>query len=121
MGNKGKCKFCGEEKNLIKAHIIPRNFYVGRRTEKYRSVDTQTGKWTHCQSGIYDKSILCSNCDGKILKLFDDEAYRVLLNSEYVHPIQENLSSKLFEFRANQFNYKLLRKFFISVLWRASV
>ena len=121
MGNKGKCKFCGEEKDLIKAHIIPRNFYIGRKTEKYISVDAQTGKWTHCQSGIYDKSILCSDCDGKFLKLFDDEAYKVLLNSEYLIPIKATSTSKLFALESNQFNYKLLRKFFISVLWRASV
>lgn len=26
----GICKFCGQEKKLIKAHIIPKKFYLGR-------------------------------------------------------------------------------------------
>lgn len=108
-------------KKLIKAHIVPRNFYLNRKNEKYRSVDVQTGHWKQCQSGTYDSNILCEDCDGKIIKLFDDEAYKVLLNYEYINPMQENASSKLFKLCSDQFNYDLLRKFFVSVLWRASI
>ena len=27
------CKFCRQEKKLIKAHIIPRNFYLARKVD----------------------------------------------------------------------------------------
>ena len=49
--NKGVCKFCGGEKELIKAHIIPRNFYINYKQDKYRSVDLNTGKWEQRQCG----------------------------------------------------------------------
>ena len=118
----GKCKFCGEEKELIKAHIIPRNFYLYRKQDKYRAIDSVTGKGRQIQSGIYDTEILCKDCDGKILKLFDDEAYRVLLNNNnFIKSISQKANSKVYKLDSSQFNYSLLRKFFISVLWRASV
>lgn len=31
----GICKFCGQEKKLIKAHIIPKKFYLGLSEDKY--------------------------------------------------------------------------------------
>ena len=35
------CKFCGKEKKLIKAHIIPRNFYLARKNDKLISIYVQ--------------------------------------------------------------------------------
>ena len=71
MTLKNTCKFCGQEKKLIKAHIIPKNFYLDYKKEQYMSVDSLSGKFKIQQNGAYDKNILCSDCDGKILGKFD--------------------------------------------------
>lgn len=119
--NKGVCKFCGGEKELIKAHIIPRNFYINYKQDKYRSVDLNTGKWEQRQCGAYDKNILCSDCDNGVFKKFDDEGYRILLQECKNHTEKNYNNSILYHFKKNDFNYLLLRKFFISILWRASI
>ncbi len=119
--NKGVCRFCGEEKELIKAHIIPRNFYINYKQDKYRSVDLNTGKWEQKQCGVYDKNILCSDCDNGTFKKFDDEGYRILLQEYKNHIIKKCNNSILYCFKENDFNYLLLRNFFISIIWRASV
>ena len=40
---KNTCKFCGQEKKLIKAHIIPKNFYLDYKKEQYMSIDSLFG------------------------------------------------------------------------------
>ena len=51
MKSKNICKFCGQEKKLIKAHIIPRNFYLDYKNEQYMEVNALSGKFTIKQSG----------------------------------------------------------------------
>lgn len=118
------CKFCGQEKKLIKAHIIPKNFYLNRKHEKYQLVNlfSASGRVTEKQSGAYDKNILCGDCDNKILGEFDKEGYRVLLQEINNHLVAQYFSyKKVYLFTSADFNYDKLRKFFISVLWRASI
>lgn len=69
--------------------------------------------------GIYDKNILCSECDGKFSPC-ENHAQKVLLH---------NFSEELALYHNNQkacymlhdFDYHLLKMFFISLLWRASI
>jgi hypothetical protein len=119
MAGNSICKLCGKHKKLIKAHIIPRGFYIDYKKQKYRSVDLYTGNWIQKQCGAYDSNILCSDCDNGIFKIFDDEGYKILLG-----PLENFLDTQNNEFKLYHlidFNYNLLRKFFISILWRASV
>ena len=39
------CKFCGQEKQLIKAHIIPRHFYLNYENETFAAINAKTGDW----------------------------------------------------------------------------
>ncbi len=120
MKSKNICKFCGQEKKLIKAHIIPRNFYLDYKNEQYMEVNALSGKFTIKQSGSYDKNILCSDCDN-LLGEFDKEAHRVLIreiNNNLIHQAQ---NYTLYYCKPTNYNYEKLRKFFISVLWRASI
>ena len=119
--NIGICKFCGQEKKLIKAHIIPRNFYLNYKEETFAAINTITGDWKQCKMGAYDKSILCAKCDGTIIKLFEDEAYRILLRDIYNFQEYRFPNYIQYHMKSNDFNYSLFKKFFISVLWRASV
>lgn len=72
------CKFCGQEKKLIKAHIIPKKFYLGLKDDRYLCINSQNCKYMIQQQGGYDSNILCEDCDNHILGEFDKEGYRIL-------------------------------------------
>ena len=116
------CKFCGKEKKLIKAHIIPRNFYLARKNDKYWCINSKTGEYTYQQQGGYDSNILCGDCDNNILGEFDKEGYRVLFGdfNKYQY-VQIHPKYKIYQLDNSNFDYTKLRKFFISILWRASI
>lgn len=116
------CKFCGKEKKLIKAHIIPRNFYLARKNDKYLCINSKTGEYTYQQQGGYDSNILCGDCDNNILGEFDKEGYRVLFGdfNKYQY-VQIHPKYKIYQLDNSNFDYAKLRKFFISILWRASI
>ena len=101
---KNICKFCGKEKQLIRAHIIPRHFHLNYENETYAAINSKTGNWKPCKTGTYDKNILCADCDGTIIKRFEDEAYRILLNDIY-----------------NFAEYKYNQNILYHLLWRASI
>ena len=74
----GKCKFCGQEKKLIKAHIIPKKFYLNIKNDRFSYINVETMECKHTQMGAYDQNILCTECDNHILGEYDKEGYRVL-------------------------------------------
>ena len=121
-GIKMICKGCKKDKKLIKAHIIPRSFWIelneGERPPKLLS-NTEGYFPKKVPIGIYDRTILCSDCEqkfqeidsyGKQLLLADKDKQKEVINDE-----------KVIGFIAEEFNYDLLKLFFISILWRASV
>lgn len=118
----GICKFCGQEKKLIKAHVIPKKFYLGLNEDKYLCINSKIGKYTIQQQGGYDSNILCADCDNHILGKFDKEGYRVLFDdfSKYKY-MQAHPQYKIYQLDNTKFDYAKLRKFFISILWRASI
>lgn len=116
------CKFCGQEKKLIKAHIVPECFYIGlKNKDKYLSINSKTCKYTIQQKGGYDKNILCEDCDSKIIGKFDKEGYKILFDDfskykyEYLYP------QKIYQLDNSCYDCRKLRNFFISILWRASI
>ena len=110
--NIGICKFCGKEKKLIKVHIIPRHFHLNYENETYAAINSKTGNWKPCKTGTYDKNILCADCDGTIIKRFEDEAYRILLNDIYNFAEYKYNQNILYHLTENDFDYMLFRKFF---------
>ncbi len=121
MKQRSICKFCGQEKKLIKAHIIPRSFYLDYKHGQYTSVDSISGKFKIQQSGAYDKNILCADCDGKIIGEFDKEGSRILLKEVPRTAIYNNYDKAIYYLAPEHYNHKYLRNFFISILWRASI
>ncbi len=120
--NKGVCRFCGKETELIKAHVVPKCFYKNYKESGYKALDVDKGTWTLKQNGMHDNNILCSKCDNGILSNFEQEGKRVLLEEIYNHiDEKENTDEILYSLSKKDYNYELLRKFFISILWRASI
>jgi len=110
----GICRLCGEEKQLIKAHVIPRQFFTRDRKRRV-SVSKDKVFLSKCPVGIYDEGILCGRCDGK-LGDFDQEAQTLLLSD-----LSSYKCENAYIIPATKFDYKKLKLFFVSLLWRASV
>lgn len=62
------CKHCGAAKT-IEAHLIPRAFVMevkGSRGEQHLLVHRNRERPQVSNTGIYDKNLLCSACDGRL-------------------------------------------------------
>jgi hypothetical protein len=117
-----KCKFCGNERELVKAHIIPAGFFR-RLRQGQGSLELVTNRageyhkktWT----GVYDKTIVCDDCE-HIWEEWDDYAQKLLagepLNGQALYHGSQKIG-----YVVKDFEYKKLKLFFISMIWRASV
>lgn len=121
MNSKNICKFCRQQKKLIRAHIIPRHFYLDYKDEQYVSVNSLSGKFKIQQCGAYDKNILCKDCDAKIIGKFDKEGYRILFDEIKKHKLKNVSDDIIYYLTSKDYNFEYLRNFFISILWRASI
>lgn len=116
------CKGCGEDKKLIKAHAIPEAFFRGLRDDEDppRLLTDKDGKFPKkAPIGVYDKTILCRDCEDRFQGV-DDYAQNLLLKKECDH-VELKKNGKVVGYRVDDVDYARLKCFFISVLWRASV
>ena len=118
------CKYCNQEKPLCKAHIIPQAFYKqiwsDNRHPLLCKIKLGSPKQKMSSIGLYDSNILCSDCDGKFGK-FDEEGINFFRNINF-DLYKHNISSEYFYKVPNsEYNYLKLKKFFISVIYRASI
>ena len=116
------CKGCGEDKRLIKAHVIPESFFRGLKDGDKAPRIHSTEDGVHPKKspiGIYDKNILCFDCE-QVFKQVDDYGFKVLIRDEDALEALEH-DGKTVGYRANNIDYKMLKSFFLSILWRASV
>jgi len=116
------CKLCNEEKILVKAHIIPEGFF---RSLRHGSIVPEIHSNTkgvfpkRSPIGVYDKNILCEKCD-KYLGLWDEYAQKLLIQNFSESNSVYNGSTKV-AYQINSYDYKKLKLFFLSLLWRASI
>jgi hypothetical protein len=118
------CKWCGQPKPLIKAHIVPRNFFeliLGNSPEKYTVlVRTNTKRSrTFLQAGIYDTSILCADCDGRFSEL-DEYGWKILGKPFKGQIITDPVTGIELAIEVSRVDTDKLRRFILSVLWRSS-
>jgi hypothetical protein len=119
------CKWCGQTKPLIKAHIVPRNFFgliSGDSPEKYTVLVLTNAKKprTFLQAGIYDTSILCADCDGQFSKL-DEYGWEILGKPLKGQIITDPATGIELPIEVPGVDTDKLRRFILSVLWRSSV
>ncbi len=113
------CKFCGNQKaKLIKAHIVPACFYREIKKDSGPLLIAQGGEHNKkSPTGVYDKNILCATCDGKIGK-WDNIAIQFFTDtSKWLK--KDAKGETYYEIWA--YDYKALKLFFISLIWKASV
>jgi hypothetical protein len=115
----GNCKFCGKDRELIKAHILPESLYpADERGNRMLLVLDGTGKTTSKKlpSGHYDNKLVCRECENYFQ---EGDSYA---NSLFVSGCGKGVvqSTKLASgFQYENIDYKKLKLFFISLLWRA--
>ncbi len=115
-----KCRLCNvklDDKNSCKAHIFPRCLLKSYSKEEFGNlilIGTNMDKKRRNPQGVYDDSILCSSCDGK-LGVYDNYALNFVNNSVlYAHP------SGTF-WTIDGVNQQQLKLFCLSYMWRASI
>ena len=116
------CKGCGEDKKLIRAHIIPEAFFRGLRFDETPPKLITDIKGVYPRKtpiGVYDTGILCRNCEDIFGKL-DDYGQAILLrSSDTVEDLKRG--AELLWHAIPDVDIEYFKKFLISVLWRASV
>lgn len=120
--SKNACRLCLQDKKLIKAHIIPEGFFRLLRHENIAPEmhsNTPGSFPKRMLVGTYDPTILCSECDGKMAP-WDDYGQQVLIR-QFPEAIKISLQGKTVAWKIEKFDYRRLKLFFMSVLWRASV
>lgn len=119
---KNACRLCLQDKKLIKAHIIPEGFYRLLRDgniapEMHSNAPGSFPK--RMQVGTYDPTILCSECDQKMAP-WDDYGQQVLIH-RFTQAVEVTLQGKTIAWSMENVEYRRLKLFFMSILWRASV
>jgi len=114
------CKLCQKDKKLVKSHIVPewifRNLYPDpkNRNGSLMIVKLKGGAIKR-PIGIYDKNILCRKCDNEI-GVYDNYGKKIFFDSQ----LKKHPNTDLAYF-INNTDVSLVKLFFISILWRASI
>ena len=121
------CKFCGNEKPLVKSHIIPRSFFEikafhQKAPEKTLSIvsDSEELKPIRRPVGIYDVQLFCKECENKF-NMYDNYAFKLLNENRDLRKIQKDEKGQILAQYYDAYDYDLLKLFFMSVLLRADL
>lgn len=117
--NVGICKFCGNEKELVRAHIIPVSLYpADEKGHRMHYAIDGNGKLPRSRlpNGVYDPNLVCRECED-LFNAGDDYAKRLLIDERAKGLRIQNGDTPYFEY--NHVDYNNLKLFFISLLWRA--
>lgn len=115
------CKGCNKEKTLVKAHIIPESFFRDLKNEEDHLKVVSSSGAEHVKRsrvGVYDKEILCRDCEDRLQDL-DSYAAETLIDRSLQVPITRGRD--ISGFRLSGIDCDRLKLFFVRVLWRASV
>ena len=118
-----KCKLCGiKTKKLAKSHIFPIGFFKNISTKGLANTFTAGGeKGRKLQKAIWDKNILCHECEGKIMSPLDDYGIKIFRDriGSFEVAIPEKPLDKIIIYK--NIDEKKLRAFIASILWRVSI
>ncbi len=115
------CKLCGNDRPLIKAHIIPESFWSLPPTGEEAAKIISSKKGSHPKrtlTGVYDTELLCERCDVSLGQL-DQHAAECLLRSDNFEEAQT--SERPFARIYRDADPLKVQRFILSVAWRASI
>jgi hypothetical protein len=115
------CKLCKRPTSVFpRSHSIPASFFRKLRGSDPNSVFFDlTGRKIvrRVQAGVWDDDMLCLECEGKFSD-FDSYGWKILGELDLSSPYLENFQLAGYWMRCDT---DKLRRFILSVLWRASV
>lgn len=119
------CRYCNQKKKLCKAHIIPKAFITDMKNHKkeeycliLKKELKKSPKTT--RTGVFDENILCKECDGEF-GIYDNYAQKFLLKTNLEKYKLSEKAHNYYELPSDVFHYEYIKKFFISLLYRASL
>lgn len=115
------CKLCGEEKPLVKAHIIPKSMYPlddKRREPLLRVPSAPDAPPERSWIGEYDAALVCAQCESTFHP-WDDYAIGVF-RTEPQEDDYVKVDGEPGAYTLKAYDYAKLKLFFVSLLWRAS-
>lgn len=126
----GICKLCLQEKPLQnKSHIIPDFMYregkIYHADHTVQSINLKKTPFTSFTrvkkqyNAEYEGGILCRNCDGVVIKAYEDYA-RKLLYGGNLKPVPEYKYQRG-TVTISEISYTHMKLFFLSILWRAAI
>jgi hypothetical protein len=103
-----ECKFCREDKSLIKAHIIPQAFIKqevkNSNYKNLRCIYKDKSRYTIIKAnGYFDRDILCQSCDNK-LGVCEDTLIKFLRTN-----------------KESDYNYRNINIAIKGILWKAHI
>lgn len=117
----GVCGYCGGKKKLCNAHIVPECFYVKPDYEPKPYLALIANDFVkRVPKGMYDENILCAECDNTF-SIYENHAKKVFNYHEFKKYEVENTENVFFSVPKENFDYRLLRNFFLSLIWKASI
>lgn len=117
-----QCQLCLEDQKLIKAHVIPEGFFRLLRVDEQppQMLTNTPGRFPkRAPIGVYDKNILCADCEA-LFGAWDAYAQKLLL-TEFDEASYLSHRGQRIALRIAEFDYEVLKLFFVSLLWRATV
>ena len=115
------CKLCGEEKKLIKAHIIPFCFFkplLKSGVPRQHKLDTNPRLSKRVPNGKWDKNLVCVGCDNLFGK-YESYAKKVLIDD--FHNLTKPFSDGDDRFlEISNIDFNKIRLFVLSLLWKSS-
>jgi hypothetical protein len=133
---KGKCKLCLRDNVdlLTRSHIIPKFLFADMKDQNNSFVQIQPGKYVKGRNqhvkfprdSFHEGEILCEDCDGKILKKYEDYLKLTFHNSSKAisRPTLVNTEKDVSGMKTHEIvnvDYTLFKLGFLSILWRASI
>lgn len=116
------CRLCQQDRKLIEAHVIPKSFHRIDPAEKKpsRLVTNVPGRFAqNVPKGIYDRSIVCEECERRFSP-WDDYAAELFLQRWSEFQTIEHEGAAI-GYQLSEYDYTKLKLFFLSVMWRAAV
>lgn len=120
----GICKLCGNDRNLLRAHIIPAAFHrhlQGNAVVPPLILGTAEHSFPRrSPGGLYDEQLLCLTCEQR-LGPWDQYGAECLIQRFESDAQVRYSGNEVLIYQIDNWDEEKLRMFALSVLWRAAV
>jgi hypothetical protein len=115
------CKLCGDDRPLVRAHIIPESMYPFESESREPLIMVPSAPDVHpgrTRRGVYDRELVCGPCEAEFSP-WDDYANRLLRKEPGEHDYTY-VDGEPQVYIIRTYDYAKLKLFFVSLLWRVS-